>query len=124
MLHDEQVGMSKIIIWIIFSVILIIIVGLIFASVRVVFMDLERDAIQRSHSYTEGNVTQLQVLYDEYLELEIAIAQYQSSDSDYSELIIGFHNQQEALINRMDIIAERIDSGEVPIQIQELLNEQ
>jgi len=124
MYHDEQVEMSKIIIWVMFSIILVIIIGLVFASVRVAFMDLERDAIQKSHSYTEGNVTQLQVLYDEYLDLETQIIEYRGSDNDYSELIGNFEAQQSALINRIDTIASRIDDDEIPEAIKELLNEQ
>jgi hypothetical protein len=121
--EEETISKSAWLLWIVFGIIIILVLIFSTYSLRVVIMNLEREAIQQSNNYVEGRVLQLHAMYDEYLVLESDIIRYENTEGDYTELIVSSQNQQTALINRMDAIASSIDISEVPREIKELLHE-
>jgi len=98
----------------------LVIIGFVFLYYELREYDVarERDITKQSLEYQESQITQLQVLMDEWLDIQSDLLA--TDDVARQE---AYQSQQSALIDRMQVIVNRVPDMAVPASILEFLNE-
>lgn len=99
---------------------ILIIMFLIFLSYEFKEYDTarQRDIVKESLEYSESQITQLQTIMDNWLQLET-----EKNQTEDTGLLSAYTAQQGALIERMSIIVNRIDHDLIPVHLIEFVND-
>lgn len=101
---------------------IILVIGciLLFASLRPILLNIEREANQQSQQYVESTQTRLYQLARKHDDLQADIDRL-SVDAGNQEVVVGMVARQESLLAEMEEEAGRIPAEEIPEKVKQLL---
>lgn len=97
----------------------IIILTTMFLGIQPTWMSFQRDTMKASHQYVESKESMLLQWVDEYNALEVDALKYETGG--HTKIAEGLRLQQESLLARIRIEAQRIPADAVPPSVKTFL---